>query len=35
MHYKGYMHRDIKFENIVFETTQKNSEIVIIDFGLA
>ena len=35
MHKKGYMHRDIKLENIVFETKKKNSDIVILDLGLA
>jgi len=35
MHSKGIMHRDIKYENILFEKTTHDSKIKIIDFGLS
>lgn len=35
IHSKGIMHRDIKPENIMFRTKSADSEIVIVDFGLA
>lgn len=35
MHRHGIVNRDIKPENILFENTDENSPIKIIDFGLA
>jgi len=35
MHDKHVMHRDLKFENIMFETEGRTSTIKIIDFGLS
>jgi Serine/threonine protein kinase len=35
MHARGFTHRDIKFENIIFESTHPDAEIKLIDFGLA
>ncbi len=35
MHKRGIVHRDLKPENILLETTDANSPIKIIDFGLA
>lgn len=35
MHGKNIIHRDLKFENIMFENKQKNAEIKVIDFGLS
>ena len=36
LHEKGIVHRDLKLENVMFETTsRKASEIKLIDFGLA
>lgn len=35
MHGKDVVHRDLKFENIMFETAEPDSEIKIIDFGLS
>ena len=34
MHRFGIMHRDIKFENIMFRS-KDSLEVVIVDFGLA
>ena len=34
MHNLELMHRDIKFENILFESTKPDAEIKLIDFGL-
>jgi len=34
MHNLKLMHRDIKFENILFESTKPDAEIKLIDFGL-
>lgn len=35
MHAKGIIHRDLKFENIMFENTKPDAEIKLIDFGLS
>jgi len=35
MHLKGVVHRDLKFENILFENKRKDANIKIIDFGLS
>ena len=35
MHNLELMHRDIKFENILFESTKPDAEIKLIDFGLS
>ena len=34
-HNQGICHRDLKMENVLFLTTQKDSQIKIIDFGLS
>ena len=34
-HNQGIVHRDLKMENVLFVTNQKNSKIKIIDFGLS
>lgn len=35
MHSRNIIHRDLKFENIMFESTYPDSPVKIIDFGLA
>lgn len=35
MHSSNVCHRDLKFENIMFESLEKNAEIKVIDFGLS
>jgi serine/threonine protein kinase len=35
MHSKGIVHRDLKFENILFASTSPLSEVKLIDFGLS
>mmetsp|Transcript_17089 Transcript_17089/g.32325 ORF Transcript_17089/g.32325 Transcript_17089/m.32325 type:complete len:550 (+) Transcript_17089:139-1788(+) len=35
MHARGFTHRDVKFENIIFESAHPDAEIKLIDFGLA
>lgn len=35
MHDKNITHRDIKFENIMFESTHPNAAVKLIDFGLS
>jgi calcium-dependent protein kinase len=35
MHDRGIIHRDLKFENIMFENNSPNAEIKLIDFGLS
>ena len=35
MHDKNIVHRDLKFENIMFESKAENAEVKIIDFGLS
>uniref|UniRef100_A0A7S4N7F1 Calmodulin n=1 Tax=Odontella aurita TaxID=265563 RepID=A0A7S4N7F1_9STRA len=35
MHATNVCHRDLKFENIMFENKKKNAEIKVIDFGLS
>jgi serine/threonine protein kinase len=35
MHSKGYVHRDLKMENIMFESESTNAQVKIIDFGLS
>ena len=34
-HNQGIVHRDLKMENVLFSTNQKNAHIKIIDFGLS
>ena len=35
LHSRNVIHRDIKFENIMFENKTKDAQIKLIDFGLA
>lgn len=35
LHKNGVIHRDIKYENLMFENTSKQAEIKVIDFGLS
>ena len=35
MHKNEIVHRDIKMENILFESTDPNAKIKVIDFGLS
>ena len=35
MHERGVVHRDLKFENIMFESTEPDCSIKVIDFGLS
>ena len=35
MHENGVVHRDLKFENIMFENTSLDAQVKIIDFGLS
>ena len=35
MHKFGVVHRDLKFENVLFQSKAPESEVVVIDFGLA
>lgn len=35
MHEHGVVHRDLKFENIMFESTREDARIKVIDFGLS
>ena len=35
LHEKGICHRDMKPENILFESRSKESQVKLIDFGLA
>jgi serine/threonine protein kinase len=35
MHYKGVIHRDLKYENILFVDNHPRAEIKLIDFGLS
>ena len=35
MHGKGIVHRDLKFENIMFESKAPDAEIKVLDFGLS
>eukprot|EP00939_MAST-03C_sp_MAST-3C-sp1_P004030 g4030.t1 len=35
MHTKGYVHRDIKLENLLFRTPAKDSDVVLVDFGIS
>lgn len=35
MHSKQVMHRDLKYENILFATANPSSDIKLIDFGLS
>ena len=35
LHSKGIVHRDLKAENILYETNEDNSRIKLIDFGVS
>ena len=35
MHSRNITHRDLKFENIMFESSHPEAEIKVIDFGLS
>ena len=35
MHRFGVVHRDLKFENVLFQSKAPESEVMVIDFGLA
>lgn len=35
MHSRNFVHRDLKFENVLFANTSPMSEIKLIDFGLS
>jgi calcium-dependent protein kinase len=35
LHLKGIVHRDLKYENIMFADDSPNSEVKLIDFGLS
>lgn len=35
MHQQGIVHRDLKLENVVYETKKPDSDIFIIDYGLS
>jgi calcium-dependent protein kinase len=35
MHDRGVVHRDLKFENVMFEYDDPNAPIKVIDFGLS
>ena len=35
MHYSNIAHRDIKCENLLLSSTERNAEVKIIDFGLS
>lgn len=35
LHHKGIVHRDLKFENFLFSSTEIDSELKMIDFGLS
>lgn len=35
MHDRGVVHRDLKYENILFENPSPSAEVKVIDFGLS
>lgn len=35
LHSRNIMHRDIKAENFMFETKDKNSRLILLDFGIS
>eukprot|EP00940_MAST-03C_sp_MAST-3C-sp2_P000133 g133.t1 len=35
MHAKGYVHRDVKLENLIFRNAKPNSDVVLVDFGIS
>jgi len=35
LHSKNVCHRDLKFENIMFESKDENAMVILIDFGLS
>lgn len=35
MHKQGIIHRDLKLENIIFESDRPDAQVKVIDFGLS
>ena len=35
MHAKGFVHRDVKLENILYRTNARDSPVVLVDFGIS
>jgi calcium-dependent protein kinase len=35
LHDRGIVHRDLKFENVMFEDESEDAEVKLVDFGLS